>query len=488
MTIQTGSFDNLDHAQANNLENELLAAIARSAEDLTTGRGWPEGVNALLQDLGKITKVSRVWIFQTLELQAQFVLQDYVFEWASDEKYVQIGLPSFNRFKSNRNEPEYQSLIESRMRGEYQDVTTSLLPDTWLKTYLEGQRILSMLTIPIFVENKWWGTLGFDDCERDYQWSASEIALLRTASFLISGAVLRDSLSAKTRQLEVLKKITAFSAWELDIRRGHLWCTSELLSRTPEKHHNLQFSFRQWLRLIHPDYRCVFFDAIRQFIRSGSDSFQCDLKIATESRDERWVEVSATVDKNPQKKGDFIAGILLDITQRKEEEERLRYEASTDPLTGVLNRRKIDSLIYQHILEYRKNKHSFSLIFMDLDYFKRINDNYGHHVGDKVLCHFTQLCQQVLRSVDYLARIGGEEFAILLPNTNEADAFAIGDRIRSNLQRRPYLSDNEEIPYSVSVGCFTVRDERLDQQEIFKRADEALYLAKQSGRNQVKVS
>ncbi len=76
----------------------------------------------------------------------------------------------------------------------------------------------------------------------------------------------------------------------------------------------------------------------------------------------------------------------------------------------------------------------------------------------------------------------------MLPNTNEADAFAIGDRIRSNLQRRPYLSDNEEIPYSVSVGCFTVRDERLDQQEIFKRADEALYLAKQSGRNQVKVS
>ncbi len=157
MTIQTGSFDNLDHAQANNLENELLAAIARSAEDLTTGRGWPEGVNALLQDLGKITKVSRVWIFQTLELQAQFVLQDYVFEWASDEKYVQIGLPSFNRFKSNRNESEYQSLIESRMRGEYQDVTTSLLPDTWLKPNLEGQRILSMLTIPIFVENKWWG-------------------------------------------------------------------------------------------------------------------------------------------------------------------------------------------------------------------------------------------------------------------------------------------------------------------------------------------
>lgn len=484
MVIKTGNFENLDHTQSSHIESALLTAIARSAEDLTTGRGWPKGVDALLADLGKITNVSRVWIFQTLKLEQDVILQDYAFEWASKPKYKQIGLPSFNRFSSNTKEPEYISLIESRSRGEYQHVIVDKLSDSWLKSYLINQNILSMLTIPIFVENKWWGTLGFDDCERRIEWSASEIALLRTASYLISSAILRDTLSAKRRQLDILKKITACSAWELDIRRGHLWCTPEILSNVSKKTKNLQFSFRQCLRKIYPEHRKEFLQLVRQFKRNNAHSFRCDLRIQRDSGDYRWIEISSKIDKN----GEVLAGILIDITMRKEAEERLRHEATTDPLTGILNRRKIESLVQEHIDRYNKNKEIFSLIILDLDHFKIINDTHGHATGDNVLCHFTQLCQHSLRKIDYLSRIGGEEFAILLPNTSEKEALIIGERICQNIQDNPYVQFNKRIPFSVSIGCSTLKDEYLGVHKIFERADSALYLAKQSGRNQVRVS
>jgi len=89
--VKTGQFENLGLKKKENIQSTLLTAIARSAEDLTNGKGWPDGLNELLESLGKITKVSRVWIFQTLSLTNNHISQDYVFEWASKKEYVQIG-------------------------------------------------------------------------------------------------------------------------------------------------------------------------------------------------------------------------------------------------------------------------------------------------------------------------------------------------------------------------------------------------------------
>ncbi len=488
MVITTGGFNNLDSSKSNQLESRLLTAIARSAEDLTTGKGWPDGVNELLRDLGQITNVSRVWIFQTLELESDHILQDYAFEWASKSQYIQIGSPSFNRFTSDTNQSEYASLIESRRRGEYQHLITEQLPESWLKGFLSSQHILSMLTIPIFVEDRWWGTLGFDDCERAQSWSSSEIALLRTASFLISSAVLRDSLSTKRKQLEILKKITDCSVWELDVRRGHLWCTPEVFSHVQSSTDTLHFSFLQCLGLVHQTHRRYFIQLVRKFLQERPNSLRFDLKIKTEGSGYRWVEVSAKIDRTGEKKEEILAGILLDISVRKEAEERLRYEATTDPLTGVYNRRKIESLVQEQVVSYRENQTSFSLLVMDLDYFKRVNDTYGHAVGDKVLCHFTKTCSKAIRDIDILARIGGEEFAILLPNTTSDEANVISERIRVSVLEEIYLHDGDPIPYTVSIGHSTSQSEFLEVHKIFERADSALYLAKQSGRNQVRMN
>ncbi|WED23898.1 diguanylate cyclase [Vibrio sp. JC009] len=481
MAIKTGSLDRLDGSDSLSLSNDILAAVLKSAQDLVTGKGWLESINSLLEEVGKATKVSRVWVFQTLELTDDYILQDYVFEWAAEEKYVQIGLPQLNYFKSSLDEPEYAAVIESRKRGEYQHMVISQLPECWLKTFLADQKILSMLTIPIIVENKWWGILGLDDCEREYEWSAREITLLRTASYFISSAVTRDSLNAKSNQLEILKENRACSSWELDIRRGHLWCTSEILTGVSETTRTFHFTLREWLRRIHPDHRKAFLRSARLFVRGRNKKFRGDLKVIRNDGGYSWVEISA----NNIQKDSVVAGIFWDITERKEEEEHLLHQATTDALTGIINRRKLKSLFADHIARYEQTKEVFSLAMLDLDHFKNINDTYGHAVGDKALIHFVNLCESSLRKGDYLARIGGEEFAILLSNTEYENAHSICTRICKLVREVPFIDNGKSIGFSVSIGCTTLSEDAKEFEKLLEMADRALYQAKQSGRNRV---
>ena len=157
MGLKTGNVNSIGQTERNILEASLLASLARSAEKFTTDKGWREGINDLLADLGRITGVSRVWIFQVLEISSEEITQDYTFEWASAPQYVQLGLPVFKRFTNKLGSSEYRKLVESRMRGEWQKVVTSKLPDSFLKKSQTDQNIKSMLTIPILVEKEFWG-------------------------------------------------------------------------------------------------------------------------------------------------------------------------------------------------------------------------------------------------------------------------------------------------------------------------------------------
>ncbi len=485
MDIQTGKFKDLGLGETRDTHSALLTAIARSAEDLTNGQGWPDGVDRLLADLGRITGVSRVWIFQTLELTDDYIIQDYTFEWAVAKKYIQIGMPMFNIFKNKIDQPAYSDMINSRKKGEYQKVIPRELQPSWIRTYLEDQNVKSMLTIPITVENQWWGTLGFDDCERTYDWSDSEIALLRTAGFLISSAVLRDRLSAKRKQLDILQKITTCSAWQFDLRRGHLWCTSEIFTSTPGTTENLQFSFRSIIKMIHPDDRKRLVQATRNYIKKEKGKFRCDIQFLRDCGEYRWLELTGTIDKGPGNKQDQLAGIAIDITSRKEAEERLLRETTTDPLTGVLNRRKLEQILQKSLDESIESGNIFSLLMLDLDHFKQINDTYGHATGDKVLIHFVRICQECLRKNDALARVGGEEFAVLLPKTNQEKATLIAERIRKTLENTSFIDSPVKINYTVSIGCATQENELMEDGNIYELADSALYHAKKAGRNRV---
>lgn len=165
--------------------------------------------------------------------------------------------------------------------------------------------------------------------------------------------------------------------------------------------------------------------------------------------------------------------------------KKLQYLATRDSLTGILNRGSFFETA-QHLLALSKRQNSTAtLVVMDLDKFKLINDNFGHFIGDKVLVHFAQTIQTFLRKSDLIGRLGGEEFAIFLPDTDINAAFQIADKIREAVSCSRLEVDGKTVTYTVSLGIDSSLQTDNLIEELFKRADLKLYGAKDKGRNRV---
>ncbi|HSR36788.1 MAG TPA: diguanylate cyclase, partial [Desulfurivibrionaceae bacterium] len=181
--------------------------------------------------------------------------------------------------------------------------------------------------------------------------------------------------------------------------------------------------------------------------------------------------------------GKIIAAIetLRDMTTRKEIEEALAFQAMRDELTGIYNRRMLDELLKQEALRAQRYQTPFTLIMFDLDYFKNINDTYGHDVGDAVLREVSAVMQKQIRATDHLGRWGGEEFMLVAPETVLAQAIFLAEKLRRQVQEH-HFDQVQSVTMSIGVGEYRV-GEGVDS--LIKRVDDALYRAKESGRNVV---
>jgi diguanylate cyclase (GGDEF)-like protein len=159
-----------------------------------------------------------------------------------------------------------------------------------------------------------------------------------------------------------------------------------------------------------------------------------------------------------------------------------------DPLTGVTNRRGFFQRGERLLMRARFAREPMALVMFDLDQFKRINDSYGHHVGDEVLAAFCKVATTYLRPNDLFGRIGGEEFASLLPDTGLEDAVWLADRTRADIDAASYHAGEHSVHATVSVGVAFCNDATADLAGLLKAADRALYRAKEAGRNRVETS
>jgi len=184
-----------------------------------------------------------------------------------------------------------------------------------------------------------------------------------------------------------------------------------------------------------------------------------------------------------------IGGIVLngrDITERKRMQEEMMQQARIDVLTGLNNRRYFFELGELELARAKRHHVPLAVLMLDLDHFKQVNDTYGHHAGDLVLQKLSAICTQTLREIDVPGRIGGEEFAILLPETRGKQAQEVAERLRLAVGSAVVPIDHgNPIRFTVSIGAtmFMATDTRIE--DILKRADTALYTAKTMGRNRV---
>jgi diguanylate cyclase (GGDEF)-like protein len=175
-----------------------------------------------------------------------------------------------------------------------------------------------------------------------------------------------------------------------------------------------------------------------------------------------------------------------EVETRKALEVDLRILATTDPLTGVYNRRRFQELgDYEWVREAR-NHRGLSLLALDIDHFKRVNDEHGHGVGDDTLIRFAQACRTCLRAMDTVGRTGGEEFAILQPETTLAEAVAVAERMRAAVEACVMRSAQGAFQVTVSIGAVQMQEGEAFE-AMMARADLLLYAAKHGGRNQVRA-
>jgi len=185
----------------------------------------------------------------------------------------------------------------------------------------------------------------------------------------------------------------------------------------------------------------------------------------------------------------FYGAIIHDITETKKLERQLEAMASKDGLTGLYNRATFDSRIIEEISRAKRYKQPISLMFLDIDYFKKVNDNYGHAAGDACLVGFADLMLKMTRTVDVVARYGGEEFVVILPHTDSNNAYILAERLREAAEKMTTDYHDEVISWTVSIGLASL-DHNWDVsiESWLERADAALYKAKDSGRNRVVIN
>jgi diguanylate cyclase (GGDEF)-like protein len=203
-------------------------------------------------------------------------------------------------------------------------------------------------------------------------------------------------------------------------------------------------------------------------------------------QEDQHYEVKVTL--FPDFRDDLVAKLVLiqDVTEREKFIKQLNTYAIIDPLVNIYNRRHFLELAEDLLPRMAAQNEQISLLMIDLDHFKRINDTYGHTVGDQVLQMFGNDCRQFIRGQDILARFGGEEFVLLLPKVGLMQAYQIAERLRSEVEERAIYIAEHVINITISIGVACITPDRGGQiMDLIDRADKAVYEAKQSGRNRV---
>lgn len=287
-----------------------------------------------------------------------------------------------------------------------------------------------------------------------------------------------EALRESERQLRLIFDATPIGMVRRAVSGEILEANAAFLRLTGRRREDVAAGKLRWDRMTPPEHLAADRKAMEQAARKGiSEIFEKEYVRANGERVPVLVAfASAGVNQD-------IVGFVLDISERKQVEERIRQAALHDPLTGLPNRELLFDYAKRIFARARRSRQHSAVLFVDLDRFKLINDNYGHEAGDEVLREVARRITDCTRGEDIAFRLGGDEFIVLLPEIDtDANAGEVA-RHMANCLNRPYHVDGLELSVSPSVGISIYPQDGEDIDTLVSRADAAMYLAKQAGRN-----
>lgn len=298
--------------------------------------------------------------------------------------------------------------------------------------------------------------------------------------------VLEDQVRRTATLLAETQALAHVGSLERDVDSGSESWSDELFRILGYQPGEVHADMERFIEHIHPEDRTQFVRTLTEAQAVGNP-FHLDVRLRTQQGEDRWASVACAFDKGDGGAVVRIHFAVADITERRLAELRLEELASTDQLTGLSNRRQFFAWLEDEARRAERFGRPLCVAMVDVDHFKKVNDTYGHGVGDRVLAAVAQTLRDSVRAVDRVARVGGEEFAILFPETRVEAAAAILERIREAVAAEKMTAG--EGSFSVTVSCGVAQRQSGESgEELLSRADDALYAAKAAGRNQVQVA
>jgi len=290
---------------------------------------------------------------------------------------------------------------------------------------------------------------------------------------------------SETQYKKMIDAVTAYT-YTVELSEGRAISTSHSIGCIPitgYKPEDYESNPYLWHSMIYPDDKMIVENSIKEILK-GCAVPPIEHRIIRQNGSLVWIR--NTIVPYYDEKGMLIKydGLIEDITERKQLENKFERLATIDELTQVFNRTKFQEVIKIELERAKRYNHPLSMLMFDIDHFKAINDTYGHSVGDYVLQTLAQIAKENLREIDYLVRWGGEEFIIIAPETDLGRAKALAERIRTAIEN--YRFDQAgKITISFGVTEFKEND---TEDTFIRRADDAMYRAKEKGRNRVEVN
>jgi diguanylate cyclase (GGDEF)-like protein/PAS domain S-box-containing protein len=249
---------------------------------------------------------------------------------------------------------------------------------------------------------------------------------------------------------------------------------------------DIKNSVDDWAERIHPDDKERMTKIVQNAIKTQTP-YVADFRMKHKNGEWTWIQgAGALIESDPVSGMPIrLCGTHQDITVRKALEQELEFRARRDSLTGLYNRSEMEKYFMKELERSSRYNRDLSMFLIDIDHFKKINDQHGHQTGDEILKQFATFLQGAVRTSDFVARYGGEEFIVILPETTQQKAHELAERIRIKTTKL-YLEMEQihhKITISLGIASFPMHGENYD--ELVSIADKAMYEAKQNGRNQV---
>ena len=310
------------------------------------------------------------------------------------------------------------------------------------------------------------------------------LAVVATLSDITARVRIEQALKDSEERLSLALDGAKLGMWDWDLERKELSFNQIAERILGFESGEVAFRTDSVMALAHPDDSRAVIDGMKAHLRGAQPFFELDARMRRKSGEYVWTNLRGRVtERDRHGRPRRVTGILIDISRRKDLERELKRLATTDELTGLLNRRRGVEILRREIDRSRRSGATFSLVLLDLDHFKKVNDRFGHDTGDRVLMDVAELLRSRLRRTDIAARWGGEEFALVLPETDREGGRAFANELLSRMAkiRTP---DGRGI-----TASFGVVDYRQDESpsELVKRADRLMYRAKHAGRARVET-